>query len=415
VKNWTLLGSVVLAMGLFTSGAYVAIKAALAPLPGEWAVPVRLGPLELEAGVPSLIRLATSPWGGPLLDGQQFATSVGLVRFEWQTATRTLALHCDSCVVPAPGLGGERLRLEGVRVTVRRQFEQLSGEVTAGRVQGSWQGQMAHGELRLKLSVPATPLQDVYALFARDIPEVGRVTIRGGFSMSAELALPSGQLRADPRIHGVEVAGLDLETLARAGSSCSHGLKRSRLTPDSWLVRAAVAAEDQRFFEHAGYDLAELAAAMSRNHGAQRIERGASTLSQQVAKMLVTGEERTVARKLRELLYAVEMERVLGKARILRLYLDNAPWGAGLCGAEAASARYFGVRAHELTAPQAAWLAAMLHSPEAEERRWAAQGQINMGRAQWVLLGMRGLTRSDKLKLADEMATMPWPARWAQD
>ena len=54
-------------------------------------------------------------------------------------------------------------------------------------------------------------------------------------------------------------------------------------------------------------------------------------------------------RKLRELLYAVEMERTLGKPRILRLYLDNAPWGPRLCGAEAAAAHYFGVRAHELT------------------------------------------------------------------
>ena len=55
--------------------------------------------------------------------------------------------------------------------------------------------------------------------------------------------------------------------------------------------------------------------------------RGASTLSQQVAKLLVTGGERSPVRKLRELLYAVEMEQTLGKARILRLYLDNAPWG----------------------------------------------------------------------------------------
>ena len=119
-------------------------------------------------------------------------------------------------------------------------------------------------------------------------------------------------------------------------------------------------------------------------------------------------------RKLRELLYAVEMERTLGKPRILRLYLDNAPWGPRLCGAEAAAAHYFGVRAHELSPAQAAWLAAMLHNPAVEAQRWADTGQINLARAQWVALGMRGLTRKQKLALAEDMAAMDWPATWAE-
>lgn len=145
------------------------------------------------------------------------------------------------------------------------------------------------------------------------------------------------------------------------------------------------------------------------------MERGASTLSQQVAKLLVTGDERSPARKLRELLYAVEMERTLGKARILRLYLDHAPWGAhGLCGAEAAAAHYFGVRAHELTPGQSAWLAAMLHNPVKEAERWAATGQINLPRAQWVVLGLRGVTRQRKLELAEEMGMVAWRPLWAE-
>ncbi|MEO7392235.1 MAG: transglycosylase domain-containing protein [Ramlibacter sp.] len=101
-------------------------------------------------------------------------------------------------------------------------------------------------------------------------------------------------------------------------------------------------------------------------------------------------------------------------ARSLRLYLDNAPWGARLCGAEAASDHYFGVRAHELTPGQASWLSAMLHNPTAEAQHWAQTGQINLARAQWVALGLRGLSRKQKVALAAAMGERDWPAGWAE-
>jgi membrane peptidoglycan carboxypeptidase len=118
--------------------------------------------------------------------------------------------------------------------------------------------------------------------------------------------------------------------------------------------------------------MVELKHALHSNQRTARL-RGASTLSQQVAKLLVAGGERSPLRKLRELLYAVEMEQTLGKARILRLYLDNAPWGAGVCGAQAAAHTYFGTNANQLNKSQAAWLAAILRNPSVEvERRVAA-------------------------------------------
>ena len=100
---------------------------------------------------------------------------------------------------------------------------------------------------------------------------------------------------------------------------------------------------------------------------AQR-RRGASTLSQQLAKLLYVGDERSVARKVRELLYAVELDRTLGKARVLQLYLSVAPWGDGQCGAEAAALHYFGKRAAALDAAEAVWLASLLRNPEAGAR-----------------------------------------------
>jgi hypothetical protein len=400
-------------LGSLAAAFYVA-RAVLAPLPGEWSVPLVLGPFEILAGVPSAIRLATSPWGGPLLDGRSVPTRAGRLQVRWLASSGTLLLRCAPCTLQPPGLGQEGLELAEVQATARRQGELLSGEIVSGRVRGTWRGELAQGHLRLRLSIPATPLADGYALFAQQLPELAHTRIGGTFALQGQLSLPSGSLTVAPTIEGFEVSGLGTEALAGARTSCARGRRASRLMPESWLARATVAAEDQRFYEHPGYDLAEFASSIARNQQAHRIERGASTLSQQVAKLLVTGDERSPVRKLRELLYAVEMERTLGKARILRLYLDNAPWGPGLCGAEAAANHYFGVRAHELTAAQASWLAAMLHNPAMEAQRWADSGQIDLARAQWVALGLRGLSRKQKLALAEQMATRPWPPTWAE-
>lgn len=408
------VSSVVLGAAALAAATFYAAKAVLAPLPGEWAIPLRLGPIGIEAGVPSLIRLATSPWGGPLLDGRQIDTAAGRVLLAWQASEQRMLLRCSPCTLQLPGLGQDGVPLPELHASVRRRGEALSGDVVAGRVRGFWNGELAQGRLRLRLDIPATPLADGYALFAQRIPESASVRIGGQFSLQAQLSLPSGSMTVVPKIEGFEVAGLGTEALAGARGSCARGHRASRLTPDSWLARATVAAEDQRFYEHSGYDLIELAASLTSNQQVHRVERGASTLSQQLAKLLITGDERSPVRKMRELLYAVEMERTLGKARILRLYLDNAPWGPGLCGAEAASQHYFGVRAHELTPAQASWLAAMLHNPSAEARRWAESGQIDLARAQWVTLALRGMSRKQKLALAQDMAAMAWPPRWAE-
>ena len=183
------------------------------------------------------------------------------------------------------------------------------------------------------------------------------------------MALP----RCDTWPHAVKtpIRGLGTAQWAQARSACSKGLPALTLGPDSLLARAVLAAEDQRFFEHPGYDMVELKHALHSNQRTARL-RGASTLSQQVAKLLVAGGERSPLRKLRELLYAVEMEQTLGKARILRLYLDNAPWGAGVCGAQAAAHTYFGTNANQLSKPQAAWLAAILRNPSVEVERRVA-------------------------------------------
>jgi len=143
------------------------------------------------------------------------------------------------------------------------------------------------------------------------------------------------------------------------------------------LVRAVIASEDASFFGHAGFDWDEIKNAAEQNWKAGRTVRGASTITQQLAKNLWLGTERSYLRKLREALIAVKLERSLSKKRILTLYLDVAEWGNGVFGAEAAAHRWFGTGARDLSAAQAATLAAMLPAPRraalAPAPRWLAR------------------------------------------
>ena len=391
--------------------ALMALYFVLAPLPGEWRTPLRVGPLTLQAGVPSLLRVATAPWVAPLLDGTQWPSRIGTLHVRRQADTRGLALHCAPCTLHLRGLGDKPLQLARAELTVQREQSTLRGHFRAGAVQGQWQGELTAQQLQLSLNVPDTSVADAYALLRSHIPEVAQARISGHFSVHARVALPDGAWQLKPQVKGFEVAGLGTQALVAAQSSCGLSASSKALAPDSTLARAVIAAEDQRFWTHTGYDLAELAAAFDVNQAQGRIVRGGSTLSQQLAKLLITGPERSPLRKLRELLYAADMEQSLGKARILRLYLENAPWGPGLCGAQAAAKHYFGVSAQRLSPAQAVWLAAMLHNPGIEARRWGQSGQIDLARAQWVAQGMRGMSRRERQRLLETLGQAPqWPA-----
>lgn len=374
---------------------WLVLRLLLAPTPGEWATTLRIGPLHTEVGVPSLLRLVSAPWLGPWLNGLQRDTRWGPVRLQWQAATHTLQLHCAPCRVRVPALGEVPLQLPWLTVSLRRSFDALEGSVIASTahpaptvVQANFTGTLQQDGLALRLQVPATPIDDWYAVLAPELPELRQARIGGTLALQARLALPSGRLRLQPEVVGFTVQGLGTEVLAHAASSCG---RPSRLGTSDWLTRAVLAAEDQRFFKHPGYDIVELQAALNANQSGDGLQRGGSTLNQQLAKRIVTGDDRSASRKLRELLYAVEMEQTLGKARILQLYLDNAPWGAGICGAEAAAQDYFQRSARRLEPAQAVWLAAMLHNPDAEAGAWSRDGSINLPRAEWVAQGVRGV------------------------
>ena len=130
------------------------------------------------------------------------------------------------------------------------------------------------------------------------------------------------------------------------------------------LINAVVAIEDRKFFDHEGFDPARIFGSALAVMRAGKAVQGGSTITQQLARQSL-GREKTLRRKLKELLFAIELERTFTKHEILELYLNKVYFGDGLYGAEAASRGYFGKAASELTAAEAALLAGLLQAPSA--------------------------------------------------
>ncbi|HLG12975.1 MAG TPA: monofunctional biosynthetic peptidoglycan transglycosylase [Blastocatellia bacterium] len=135
----------------------------------------------------------------------------------------------------------------------------------------------------------------------------------------------------------------------------------NRISPN--LVRAVLAGEDSRFFDHSGFDWEEMKKALEKDWEEKKFHRGASTISQQLAKNLFLSTSKNPLRKLHEALITSEMELILGKRRILELYLNVIEWGDGVYGAEAASRFYFNSSASSLSSEQAAFLSAIIPNP----------------------------------------------------
>lgn len=134
------------------------------------------------------------------------------------------------------------------------------------------------------------------------------------------------------------------------------------------LKRAVIAAEDDKFIDHEGFDWEGMQKAIEKNRQKGKVVAGGSTISQQLAKNLLLSPNKTFLRKGEEAIITLWLELLWDKRRILEVYLNVVEWGEGLFGAEAAAKRYFGVTAATLGAEQAARLAVMLPAPRRFER-----------------------------------------------
>lgn len=390
--RWLMLVGSTALMALLVLVTVVVLS--LRPQAGEWAiqVPVRLPglgqTLQLRVGVPSLIRLVTQPTVARALASRPWQLGPNTLQVNWLASDKRLRVSCTPCWLAHPALADRPMQLTSLGMDVHRYGESLQGQWWLGlpqhAVRGHWQARLSQDALQLQMHIAPTPIANLYAALAAQLPEARRATIAGEFSLALQLRLPDMTWQLVPELQGMQVSGLGTQALRQLPGS-SLPLKHP-------LVRAVLAAEDQRFEQHLGYDLQEWQHAFTRTlHGQTRV-RGASTVSQQLAKLLFTSGERTALRKLQELLYAVEMEQTLGKARILQLYLANAPWGQGVVGVDAAAQHYFSLPAARVSVAQSVWLAAMLNQPDRHAQVWLAHGHIDVARATWVAQQLRTAT-----------------------
>lgn len=193
---------------------------------------------------------------------------------------------------------------------------------------------------------------------------------------------------------------------------------------NDWIVHAVIAAEDQRFWQHAGVDWWALGRAGVQNLRSRRRVSGASTLTMQVLRLIKPGYKRTYARKAIEVGQALRLERRLTKSEILAQYLNRAPFGSNLVGIEAAAQGWFGKTPRELHLGEAALLAGMVQSPtRLRPDRYEARA---LQRRAYVLQRMQQLgmidakQRSDAERIALSLQRAPRPFHepffcdWAQ-
>ena len=151
------------------------------------------------------------------------------------------------------------------------------------------------------------------------------------------------------------------------------------------LKRALIVSEDDLFVHHEGFDWDGMQKAIEKNSRRGKVVAGGSTISQQLAKNLFLTPSKTPWRKAQEAIITLMIEALWSKQRIFEVYLNVIEWGNGVFGAEAAARHYYGITAAQLSAEQAARLAAMVPSPRFYDRNrnapgLAAKAQVILGR-----------------------------------
>jgi monofunctional glycosyltransferase len=214
--------------------------------------------------------------------------------------------------------------------------------------------------------IPIVPVEGAPTARGARIRRVARrvaavtIYVLAGYYLLALLLLVVFRFASPP------VTGVRLER--RLEALFSEGDYRERRTVVSLAAlprhvpRAIVAAEDGRFWTHWGYDLVEMGRAGKEMLQGERT-RGASTITQQLVKNLFGCTCRNPIRKLYDLALALPAQVILGRERVLELYLNNVEWGDGIFGIEAAAQHHYGRSAKSLTRSQAAGLAALLPNP----------------------------------------------------
>jgi penicillin-binding protein 1A len=188
----------------------------------------------------------------------------------------------------------------------------------------------------------------------------------GGLFLMLVLGIPAFRQTSDD--DWLKKSDLAVTFLDRYGNEVGNrGIKHNESVPldqfPDHLIKAVLATEDRRFYEHFGIDFQGTFRALMTNAQAGGVVQGGSTLTQQLAKNLFLSNERTIQRKINEAFLALWLETHLTKNEILKLYLDRAYLGGGAFGVDAAAEYYFGKSVRDVTLSEAAMLAGMFKAP----------------------------------------------------
>nr|MEC9422106.1 PBP1A family penicillin-binding protein [Pseudomonadota bacterium] len=209
---------------------------------------------------------------------------------------------------------------------------------------------------------------------------------------------PTSEWQVPARPPNVKIVAANGELLANRGDTGGEAVRLEQLPP--YLPNAVIAIEDRRFRSHFGVDPVGLARAVYTNFTSGRLQQGGSTLTQQLAKNLFLEQDRTIKRKIQELVLAFWLEAEYSKDEILEMYLNRVYLGSGAYGVDAAARRYFGKSARLLTIPEAATIAGLLKAPSRYSP--ARNPDLAEDRAQLVLAAMNeeGYITGDEAKNA---------------
>ncbi|TPI37203.1 penicillin-binding protein [Mesorhizobium sp. B3-1-9] len=212
------------------------------------------------------------------------------------------------------------------------------------------------------------------------------------------------------RAPNIKIVSVDGALIANRGASGGEAVGLQEMSP--YIPEAVVAIEDRRFYSHFGIDPIGLSRAMVANLIGGHFSQGGSTLTQQLAKNLFLTPDRTLERKVQEVLLALWLEHKHSKDQILEMYLNRVYFGSGAYGVEAASRRYFGKSARDVTLSEAALLAGLLKAPS--KLSPARDPKAAEERAQLVLAAMRetGKISDKEYKTALSAPATRAPSYW---
>lgn len=321
------------------------------------------------------------------------------VRGRGESVRATGQVRLDDLTAVWPLLSVERIEGLNLLADVDVTWNRLTGEVrlanvaaTLGSTEVTAWGVLAEpgrpDSYDLHVVMGPAPCDDIVRSIPVGLrPQLADLRLEGHVTLRLHLRgrrddIDSLRLTVDSDVEGFEVAsgGPDVAALARPfvhevklgdGAKVGRLLSLNRSSPGFtayddtpvFLRSAIVASEDVAFWRHHGFDLRQIGVSLARNIESGRIERGGSTVSQQLVKNLFLGGDKTVARKLQEAFLTWRLEEEIPKRRILEIYMNIVEWGPNVYGVREAAWHYFHKRPKHLSIKESAFLAAILPSP----------------------------------------------------